>query len=52
MESLKAKKVKCGSVTEERWGSLTTIYLLPEAEGRALPAQTSDCDWALGSVSV
>ena len=31
MESLKAKKVKCGSVTEERWGSLTTIYLLPEA---------------------
>ena len=27
MESLKAKKVKCGSVKEERWGSLTTILL-------------------------
>jgi len=27
MESLKGKKVKCGSVKEERWGSLTTIFL-------------------------
>lgn len=27
MESLKAKKVTCGPVTEERWGSLTTIFL-------------------------
>jgi hypothetical protein len=27
MESLKGKKVKCGSVQEERWGSLTTILL-------------------------
>jgi len=27
MESLKEKKVKCGSVKEERWGSLTTILL-------------------------
>jgi len=27
MESLKAKKVKCGEVTEQRWGSLTTLSL-------------------------
>ena len=27
MESLKQKKVKCGPVKEERWGSLTTIML-------------------------
>ena len=27
MESLKGKKVKCGSVQEVRWGSLTTIPL-------------------------
>ena len=27
MESLQAKKVKCGAVNEERWGSLTTIAL-------------------------
>ena len=27
MESLKAKKVKCGAVQEERWGSVTTISL-------------------------
>jgi len=27
MESLKEKKVKCGSVKEERWGILTTIFL-------------------------
>ena len=27
MESLNWKKVKCGSVKEERWGSLTTILL-------------------------
>lgn len=27
MESLKAKSVKCGSVTEERWGSVTRISL-------------------------
>ncbi len=27
MESLKAQKVKCGAVKEERWGSLTTISL-------------------------
>src|ERR1700694_2875404 len=27
MESLKEKKVKCGSVKEERWGILTTILL-------------------------
>jgi catechol 2,3-dioxygenase-like lactoylglutathione lyase family enzyme len=27
MESLKGQKVKCGSVKEERWGSLTTISL-------------------------
>lgn len=27
MESLKAKKVKCGAVQEERWGSVTTIAL-------------------------
>ena len=27
MELLKAKKVKCGPVKEERWGSLTTISL-------------------------
>jgi len=27
MESLKAKKVKCGPVQEVRWGSLTTIAL-------------------------
>ena len=27
MDSLKAKKVTCGPVKEERWGSLTTISL-------------------------
>lgn len=27
MKSLKGKKVKCGPVTEQRWGSLTTISL-------------------------
>jgi len=27
MESLKEKKVKCGSMKEVRWGSLTTILL-------------------------
>jgi hypothetical protein len=27
IESLKAKKVKCGAVNEERWGSVTTISL-------------------------
>lgn len=27
MEALQGKKVKCGAVTEERWGSLTTIPL-------------------------
>jgi hypothetical protein len=27
MQSLKEKKVTCGPVTEERWGSLTTICL-------------------------
>ena len=27
MESLKGKKVKCGPVTEERWGLLTRISL-------------------------
>jgi hypothetical protein len=27
MESLKVKKVKCGPVTEERWGTLTTVSL-------------------------
>lgn len=27
IESLQGKKVKCGAVTEERWGSLTTISL-------------------------
>ena len=27
MDSLKRKKVKCDSVKEERWGSLTTILL-------------------------
>ena len=27
MDSLKAKKVKCGSVKEERWGSRTTVLL-------------------------
>ena len=27
MESLKGMKVDCGSVTEERWGSLTTVSL-------------------------
>lgn len=27
MGSLEAMKVKCGAVTEERWGSLTTISL-------------------------
>ncbi len=27
MDSLKAKKVTCGPVKEERWGSLTTILL-------------------------
>ena len=27
MESLKRKKVKCGPVTEQRWGTLTTISL-------------------------
>ncbi len=27
MESLAGKKVKCGPVKEERWGSLTTIVL-------------------------
>ncbi len=27
MESLKGQKVKCGAVTEQRWGSLTTIPL-------------------------
>jgi catechol 2,3-dioxygenase-like lactoylglutathione lyase family enzyme len=27
MQSLKAKKVKCGPVQEVRWGSLTTILL-------------------------
>ena len=27
MDTLRGKKVKCGSVKEERWGSLTTILL-------------------------
>jgi len=27
MKSLKEKKVKCGAVTEQRWGSLTTVSL-------------------------
>ncbi len=27
MELLKGKKVKCGPVTEQRWGTLTTISL-------------------------
>lgn len=27
MATLKAKKVKCGAVTEQRWGSITTISL-------------------------
>lgn len=27
MESLKGRRVKCGPVKEERWGSLTTIAL-------------------------
>jgi catechol 2,3-dioxygenase-like lactoylglutathione lyase family enzyme len=27
MKLLKEKKVKCGAVTEQRWGSLTTISL-------------------------
>jgi catechol 2,3-dioxygenase-like lactoylglutathione lyase family enzyme len=27
MESLAEKKIKCGAVKEERWGSLTTILL-------------------------
>jgi hypothetical protein len=27
MKSLMGKKVKCGAVTEQRWGSLTTISL-------------------------
>jgi len=27
MESLKGKNVKCGAVTEERWGSITHICL-------------------------
>ena len=27
MESLKAKKVKCGAVQEERWGSITKVTL-------------------------
>ena len=27
MESLKAKNVNCGEVTEQRWGSLTTLSL-------------------------
>jgi len=27
MESLKEKKVKCGLVTEQRWGILTTVSL-------------------------
>jgi len=27
MKSLKEKKVKCGAVTEQRWGSLTTFSL-------------------------
>ena len=27
MESLKVKKIRCGAVTEERWGSLTHIAL-------------------------
>jgi hypothetical protein len=27
MKSLKGKRVKCGPVTEQRWGSLTTISL-------------------------
>jgi len=27
MESLKAKKVKCSEVNEQRWGSITTISL-------------------------
>jgi catechol 2,3-dioxygenase-like lactoylglutathione lyase family enzyme len=27
MESLNEQKVKCGPVKEERWGSLTTIFL-------------------------
>jgi hypothetical protein len=27
MESLKGKKVKCGPVHEERWGSVTAIVL-------------------------
>jgi hypothetical protein len=27
MESLKEKNVTCGGVSEERWGSLTTVSL-------------------------
>lgn len=27
MESLQTKQVKCGEIKEERWGSLTTIFL-------------------------
>jgi hypothetical protein len=27
MESLKEKNVKCGSIKEERWGSVTTVSL-------------------------
>jgi catechol 2,3-dioxygenase-like lactoylglutathione lyase family enzyme len=27
MKSLKGKKVKCGPVTEQRWGTLTTVFL-------------------------
>jgi hypothetical protein len=27
MKSLKGKRVECGPVKEERWGSLTTIFL-------------------------
>jgi catechol 2,3-dioxygenase-like lactoylglutathione lyase family enzyme len=27
MESLKGKKLKCGPVTEQRWGTLTTVPL-------------------------
>jgi len=38
MESLKAKKVKCGSVTEERWGSVTTDLSPRRRQDRALSA--------------
>jgi catechol 2,3-dioxygenase-like lactoylglutathione lyase family enzyme len=44
MESLKVKKVKCGSVKEERWGTLNHDLSPRRRQDRPLPAEASDCN--------